>query len=127
MIDTLENLYKGGRINQVTATLGSILQIKPLILIQSGQVRIVDRVRTRSKALQRLEAMVRDWDPVTEAIVLHTGAQELAQALASSLRDLTPGREMMVGPAGTALASHLGPGAVGACALLAPNRLGGGE
>jgi DegV family protein with EDD domain len=122
MIDTLENLYKGGRISQVTATLGSILQIKPLILIQSGKVRIVDRVRTRSKALLRVEAMVRGWGPVREAIVLHTGAENLARELAGLLRDLTPEGEMMVGPAGTALASHLGPGAVGVCALLAANR-----
>jgi DegV family protein with EDD domain len=122
MIDTLENLYKGGRINQVTAVLGSMLQIKPLILIQSGEVKIVDRVRTRSKALQRLEAMVRGWGSAAEVIVLHTGAESLAQDLAGALSDLTPGREMMIGPAGTALASHLGPGAVGACVLLAPNR-----
>jgi DegV family protein with EDD domain len=127
MIDTLDNLYKGGRINQVTAALGTMLQVKPLIAIQSGQVKVADRVRTRSRALQRLEAMVRGWGPVTEAIVLHTGAEKLAQDLASLLRDLTPGRQMMVGPAGTALTSHLGLGAVGVCALLAANRASGDD
>jgi len=122
MIDTLDNLYKGGRISQVTAALGSMLQIKPLMLIQSGQVKIVDRVRTRSRALQRLDEMVRSWGPVSELIVLHAGAEKLAQDLAGVLRDLTPGREIMVGPAGSALTCHLGLGAVGVCALLAANR-----
>jgi fatty acid-binding protein DegV len=103
-----------------------MLQVKPLITIQSGQVRIVDRVRTRSRALQRLEAMVLGWGPVVEAIVLHTGAEKLAQDLASLLHDLTPGREMRIEPAGTALTSHLGLGAVGVCALVTANRPPGG-
>jgi DegV family protein with EDD domain len=119
MIDTLENLYKGGRISQVTATLGTVLQIKPLIIIQDGRVEVVDKVRTRSRALKRLEAMVRDWGPLAQVAVLHTGAEELAQDLASSLQDLAPDRSIWVEPAGSALTTHLGLGAVGVCALVA--------
>jgi DegV family protein with EDD domain len=119
MLDTLDNLYKGGRISQVTATLGTILQIKPLISIQGGQVEIVDRVRTRSRALRRLESMVRGWGMPAELTVLHTGAQGLAQDLGGLLQDLIPGRRMMIQPAGSALATHLGLGAVGVVTLLA--------
>lgn len=119
MIDTLENLYKGGRISQVTATLGSVLQIKPLIIIQDGRVEVVDKVRTRSKALKRLEAMVRDWGPLAEVAVLHTGTEELAQKLVSSLQDLAPDGGIWVEPAGSALTTHLGLGAVGVCAVVA--------
>jgi DegV family protein with EDD domain len=119
MIDTLENLYKGGRISQVTATLGTVLQIKPLISIQDGRVEVVGRVRTRSKALKRLEAMVRDWAPLEQMAVLHTGAEKLAQELASLLQDLAPDGDVLVAPAGSALTTHLGLGAVGVCALAA--------
>lgn len=121
MIDTLENLYKGGRISQVTAALGTVLQIKPLIIIQGGHIEVVDRVRTRSRALMRLEALIRDWGVPAHALVLHTGAEKLAQELASSLQDLTPDGQMKVEPAGAALTTHLGLGAVGVCALLAAN------
>jgi DegV family protein with EDD domain len=120
VIDTLENLYKGGRISQVTATLGTVLQIKPLLTIQAGQVDVVAKVRTRSRALQRLGALVRSWGPLAAMAVLHTGAAELAQNLANSLHDLVPGQEMLVGPAGAALTTHLGLGAVGVLALVAP-------
>ncbi len=119
MIDTLDNLFKGGRINQVTATLGTVLQIKPLITIRNGHVEIVNKVRTRSRALQRLEAIVRAWGELAAVAVLHAGAEELAQNLASSLRDLVPVQQMLLKPAGAALTTHLGLGAVGVCALAA--------
>lgn len=117
MIDSLENLYKGGRISQITAAVGTVLQIKPLISIRAGQIQITDRVRTRSRALQRLEAMVRSWGPLAEVSVLHTGARELAEDLAGKLSDLAPHSQLMVQPAGPALTVHLGLGAVGVCAL----------
>jgi len=119
MIDTLENLYKGGRISQITAAVGTVLQIKPLVSIQSGQLQVVDRVRTRSRALQRLEALVRTWGPLAEVSVLHTGALELAEDLANRLADLAPNGQLMIEPAGPALTTHLGLGAVGVCALAA--------
>ena len=119
MIDTLDNLYKGGRISQVTAALGTALQVKPLISIQSGHVEVTERVRTRSRALKRLVEMVRGWAPLAEVAVLHADAEELARELAAMLRDLAPYPEIMVEPAGLALTTHLGLGAVGVCAVQA--------
>jgi DegV family protein with EDD domain len=121
LIDTLENLYKGGRINQLTAAVGTVLQIKPLVSIRAGQIEVVDRVRTRSRALQRLEALVRTWGPLAEVAVLHTGAEELAEDLAGRLADGKSNGRPMTAPAGPALTTHLGLGAVGVCALVAAN------
>lgn len=118
MIDTLENLYRGGRIKLLSAALGTMLQVKPLLRVQSGEVTVWNKVRTRTKALGQLVGEIRSWGPLAELAVLHTGAEELAQTLAGTLRDLVPDREMIVEPAGAALATHLGLGAVGACALL---------
>ena len=118
MLDTLENLYKGGRINQVTAALGSALRIKPLLGVRDGQVSVLGRVRTRSRALKRLVDLVRGWGPLVEVAVLHTGAEELAVTLAEILGDQFPGEGAMLAAAGPALTTHLGVGAVGVCALL---------
>jgi DegV family protein with EDD domain len=117
MIDTLENLYKGGRIRSVTATLGQMLRIKPLIVIHEGEIRVVEKVRTRSRALKRLEALVHGWGSLAEALVLHTGAEALARDLADALDGVVPGRSLGIEPAGSALTAHLGLGAVGVCAL----------
>jgi DegV family protein with EDD domain len=123
MIDTLDNLYKGGRINQVTAALGTVLQVKPLISIQEGRVRITEKVRTRSRALRRLVAMVHSWGPLAEVAVLHADAEGLAQELAAMIQGLAPYPEIMVEPAGLALTTHLGLGAVGVCAVQAGEEL----
>jgi DegV family protein with EDD domain len=122
MIDTLENLYKGGRIRHVTATLGEVLRIKPLIVIQEGEVRIPEKVRTRARALKRLETMVYEWGALADAVVLHTGAAGLAKELAHALGAGLAGQELAIEPAGQALTTHLGLGAVGIAALLQGER-----
>ena len=122
MIDTLDNLYKGGRISQVTAALGTVLQVKPLISIQDGYVEIPERVRTRSRALKRLVAMVQGWGPLARIAVLHAGAEELAREFAAMLEGLAPDGDMLLEPAGAALTTHLGLGAVGLCVITAADK-----
>ena len=53
-LDTLDNLKKGGRIGGAQALLGSLLSIKPLLDISSGEVAEAGRARTRRKALEWL-------------------------------------------------------------------------
>lgn len=117
MIDNLENLYKGGRITLLSAALGSMLQIKPLVSIEDGEVPVWGKVRTRSRAMRQLEDRVREWGPLDQMAVLHTGAKDRAQDLASALQDLVPADQMLLLPAGPALTSHLALGAVGVAAV----------
>ncbi|MCL7451896.1 MAG: DegV family protein [Anaerolineae bacterium] len=121
MIDTLENLYKGGRISQFSATIGSALQIKPLVSLQAGELSVWARVRTRSRALDALVDRVRGWGKVAEMAALHADAEELLDSLVSRLHGAFPREKMLVLPAGSALTTHLGLGAVGVCALLEPD------
>jgi len=119
VLDTLDNLRKGGRINQVSAALGTALQIKPLLSIRNGRVHVVAKVRSRSKALDRLQEMVHNWGPLAEAAVLHTGDEAAARALSDQIRDLVGSGPILLRPAGSALTTHLGLGAVGVCAVTA--------
>ncbi len=119
MIDTLDNLYKGGRISQFTALMGTALQIKPLVSLHGGVITVWSKVRTRSRAVQALAEKIRSWGALGDLAVLHTGAEDLAHTLAAQLQDLDVQRPARILPAGSALTSHLGLGAVGACALLA--------
>jgi DegV family protein with EDD domain len=118
VLDTVENLYAGGRISQVSAALATALQIKPLLSVRDGEVSVWGRVRTRARALRRLVAYVREWGPLSEMAIMHTGAPDLAGELATSLRDLAPKEQPLILPAGAALTSHLGLRALGVCALV---------
>jgi DegV family protein with EDD domain len=120
MIDTLDNLVRGGRISQFSAVLGTALQVKPLLTIRSGQVSILGRVRTRARALTRLVEQVQGWGPLAELAVMHAGAEKRARTLAEALRGMAVPR-ILVAPAGSAITAHLGLGAVGACGLLEGN------
>ena len=119
MIDTLDNLYRGGRISQVSALLGSALQIKPLISLEGGEATVWGKVRTRKRALRRLAEEVQSWGPLAEMAVLHIAAEELARELAALLGDRVPAERLLFQAAGPALATHLGLGAVGVCGLRA--------
>ena len=57
-VDTLEYLQKGGRIGKVTATAGTLLQIKPIITFaEDGQLQSVAKVRGRNQVIDRLVSM----------------------------------------------------------------------
>jgi DegV family protein with EDD domain len=118
MIDTLDNLYRGGRISQFSAILGTALQIKPLVSLQGGKLSVWAKVRTRSRALNALVARVQEWGPLGDVAIPHSGAEELAEAFMGRLREFLPDQEILTLPAGSALTTHLGLGAVGVCALL---------
>lgn len=118
MVDTLDNLYRGGRVNIIAAALGSVLEIKPLLSVGGGQVTVWGKVRTRSRALNALISRVQEWGPLDDVVVLHVGAPRLVEELTARVREMLPDRKILVAPAGSALSSHLGLGTVGVCAVL---------
>jgi len=119
VLDTLEFVYRGGRVSWVAALAGALLRIKPLIEVRHSQVNLLERVRTQSRALDRLVERVQALGPLERAIVLHTDALDLAERLADRLQSLRPGWQRTVGQAGVTIASHAGPGAVGVACVTA--------
>src|SRR3972149_4154796 len=70
-LDTIEYLKRGGRISGASAAIGTLLSVKPIIEVKDGKVETVDKVRTRSKARERLIELlcVR---PMERLALLHT-------------------------------------------------------
>jgi DegV family protein with EDD domain len=58
LLDTLENLKKGGRISQTQAFIGGLLNIKPIIVVEQGRVNPIGKARGRKKGLQQLAESV---------------------------------------------------------------------
>jgi DegV family protein with EDD domain len=111
-IDTLEYLHRGGRVSWLSAGLGNILQVKLLLEIANGLVEQLDRVRTKSKALDRLLTHARSWGPLKHLGIPHAAAPERASALADELRPLSENPPAIVDVT-PVIGAHVGPGAVG--------------
>ncbi|SCK17728.1 DegV family protein [Streptomyces sp. WMMB 322] len=115
-VDTLDYLRRGGRIGAAQKLLGSALAVKPLLQLSDGRIELLEKVRTASKAIARLEEIVVDraGDANVDIAVHHLAAQERADQLAEHLRERVPGLgEMHVSEVGAVIGAHTGPGLLG--------------
>ena len=81
VIDTLENLRRGGRIGGATAALGTLLSIKPVIEVRDGAVEQESRQRTRAKSLKYLADKVRSAGPLERLAVVSARAPDFGEFL----------------------------------------------
>jgi DegV family protein with EDD domain len=116
-VDTLDYLRRGGRIGAAQALLGSALAVKPLLQLDGGRIELLEKVRTASKAIARLEEIVaeRAGSAQVDIAVHHLAAPERASALADRLRARVPGVvDLHVSEVGAVIGAHTGPGLLGA-------------
>ncbi len=111
--DTLEYLHKGGRIGGAAALFGSILQIRPVVYLVDGKVAVLDKVRTKQRAIKRMLAEVAKYDAFEYIGVGHIDAPEEGQALLEEVKLLFPGVPLKTADVGAVVGAHLGPGLVG--------------
>jgi DegV family protein with EDD domain len=112
VLDTLEYLRRSGRLNRVMATLGSWLQMKPLLKMHEGKPT-AEKIRTAEAATQRLVALLQDQVPLERVALVHTHALEKAQDLRRQAQHLLPEGNMLSVDITPVFGTHLGPGAVG--------------
>jgi DegV family protein with EDD domain len=118
VVDTLEYLKRGGRIGAATAFLGTLLHTKPVLAVMEGEVRPVDRVRTRQKALACLmaefERKLNTPDQPVQAGVMHVAAEAEMEKLTAMLKDRFNITRFYTSELGPVIGAHVGPGTVGA-------------
>ena len=112
--DTLEYLERGGRIGKAKALVGSLLKLKPAIIIRDGQVHELGKSRTLVKSIAQLKNTARSFAPVEALCVLYSTTPDVAAEIAADLNDLLPeGTEPFVARFGPVLGTYTGPGALG--------------
>jgi DegV family protein with EDD domain len=111
-LDTLENLKKGGRIGGAQALLGSLLSIKPLLDISSGEVEEAGKARTRRKALEWLRDQVFALPKVEHLVVAHGMAPEV-DTMVEMLAARYPREELSIATIGPTIGTHGGPRVMG--------------
>jgi DegV family protein with EDD domain len=116
-VETLEYLARGGRLVRARAWAGELLNIKPILSIDDGEVLPVKRVRGNRKAFlefaSAFEAGTRDV-PTLRVGIAHADAPERAAALTKLVRDTRPAADLeLVTTLGPVVGAHAGPGTVG--------------
>lgn len=114
-VDTLEYLQRGGRIGRAAALLGGILQLKPLIRLDEGQIVPYERTRTRSKATQGLVDFAKGLPHVERIASLFSTDRSEGEMLANRLAEARgiPRDQVEVAQMGPVVGVHVGPGALG--------------
>ena len=113
LLDTLRYVEMGGRVSRAQAMIGTMLDLKPLLLVAHREIKSVDRVRTRSRAIPRMVEYFEGDSPVEHVGVVHAQAHEEAERIAGDLRKRYPELEVPVGQIGCVLGTHTGPKALG--------------
>ena len=115
-LDTLEYLEKGGRIGKVSALLGSILSIKPVIKVENGIYVPIDKVRNQNQAIKSMvNNMLKtlgDNKPRYIAVA-HGAAEEAAQRLREAAEEATGMKITYLKEVGPVIGVHTGPGSLG--------------
>jgi DegV family protein with EDD domain len=116
VVDTLENLVKGGRIGKGRALIGSLLNIKPIASLDGGEYTPVTKVRSHSQVVKYLAAQfVEDVKGKTIRGVglVHADGMDLAQKLRSRLIELTGYDAIEIVDTTPIISTHTGAGAIG--------------
>lgn len=121
MLDTLEYLKRGGRITPAAAAIGSLLRLKPVLMIQGEKLDAFSKARTTSQGKQTMISAIRKdiesrFGEVTpENIwlqVAYTKDLSVAQQFQEELKEEFPGFEVLVRPLSLSVACHIGPGSL---------------
>jgi len=114
MIDDLSALRRSGRVSWTEFGLGTLLQIKPVMMIQQGEITVEAKIRTRNRATAQMLEMVSEYGPFERIAVIHVAAPEAAEALKRKAEHMFPqNQDTIVANITPAIGTHLGLGAIG--------------
>ncbi len=115
-VDTLDRLRRGGRIGAAAALVGGALAVKPLLHVAQGRIVPLEKVRTTTRAAQRMVdlAVRAAGDGPADLAVHHLGAADRAEDLAARLRERLPRiARLLVSEVGAVIGAHAGTGLLG--------------
>ena len=117
-IGSIEFLRRSGRVGWAAAGIAGLLNIKPVVQVDDGDVHAIARVRTFNRALDKMVELVREAGPIDRLGLLHINYEEGMQDVRSRLADVLPDESKIVtGLINPAVGTHIGPGSLGVVAV----------
>lgn len=115
-VNDLFFLKRGGRISATTAIAGSLLQFKPIILMdKEGKLQTVGKVRGRKTSINELFSKMKVNQNLAElpyVFISHSDCLADAQKLADMVKEEYPSIPVVIGDVGPVIGAHTGPGTV---------------
>ncbi|MGB4588902.1 MAG: DegV family protein [Clostridiaceae bacterium] len=118
IVDTLEYLIKGGRIGKVSGTIGQMLNLKPIISVNSdGVYYTIEKARGMKQGYNKLIELLKENLEKTKCRVwvMHGGVKEECLAILERVKDFSGIVELDFGQISPALGVHTGKGLIGIC------------
>ena len=119
IVDDLKYLKRGGRISATAATVGSMLDLKPIIVeAADGSLQAGDKIRGRKKAIAHIvdQTVAARPDPEeSPIIVLNADSRDDAERTKALLEQKIPGANVLIENVGPVIGAHAGPGTIAVC------------
>jgi DegV family protein with EDD domain len=118
-LDSLEYLQKGGRVGKVSALAGTLLNIKPIIVMRNAELHPVNKVRGRQKALEKVIALteeyVGDQRDEYDYILINSDCRDEALLVMEKMKEKGFIIDWPIMDLGITIGSHTGLTLVGVC------------
>ncbi len=113
-VEALDFLEEAGRINRSQTILGTMLSVKPILLLEDGEIEPLEKVRTRQRAIEKLAEFVAEFGYIEQIIILYNDCDPAEiEMLIELIRTDRPHVPIRVQRYGAALAARIGVDAVG--------------
>jgi len=114
-LDTLEYARMSGRVGTMQAALASLLNVKPIVLLEDGVLEMFDKVRTRSKSLEQVLDMIKErlGGQLANVAVVQARDPQAGQTLLEKVRETLNCKSLIMTELSIGIAANLGPGTVG--------------
>ncbi|UTR11508.1 DegV family protein [Evansella sp. LMS18] len=115
LLGSLEQFYKGGRMSGTQYLLGSMLQIKPIIRIDTstGEFELFERVRSEKKAVKRMIELLKnsyEKNIISQVQIMHGNLEHKANELKEKVLAEIPDLDIVIGEISSTIAVHAGEG-----------------
>lgn len=117
-VNDLNHLHRGGRVSKVSAVLGTMINIKPIIQVNNeGRLIPVDKVRGRKRSLttivDMMEEQIKGYEDMNTAIFIsHSDCEEDAEFVAELIQERFGYKDFLINTIGSTIGAHTGPGTV---------------
>ncbi|MFN3973874.1 MAG: DegV family protein [Dehalococcoidia bacterium] len=115
VLETLYYLWKGGRVPKVALWATNLLSIKPILDIHHGEVHLVERPRTKARAMERILGLIEErvGKGPLRVNIMHANAPDEAQTLLGHIEERFTCRQVLVTVFTPVIGAHTGPGLLG--------------